>query len=58
MEESQDEPCVDEQAHREMVDAFRSEAVSEWFAQAERLHHTTIAWLANAPSQIFPAVQK
>ena len=58
MEATQDEVRLDEQAHREMVDAFRSKVVSDWHAQVERLHHTTIAWMANSPSQISAAVQQ
>ena len=49
---------MDEQTHQKMLDAFRAEVVSGWYAQAERLHQTTIAWTANAPRQIFPAVQE
>ena len=40
-----------------MVDAFRSEVVADWRNQVAELHQATIAWLANAPSRILPAVQ-
>ena len=56
--ELEEAPLADEQAHRDMVDAFRNEVVSGWYTQAAKLHQTTIAWIANAPKRIFPAVQE
>ena len=58
MDATKDEARLDERSRREMVDAFRSKVVSEWHAQVEIIHHTTIAWMANSPSQIFEAVQQ
>ena len=49
---------LEELAHREMVDDFRSKAVSEWLAQAHRLRYATVAWVANSPIQISSAVQQ
>ena len=56
--EQEETPRADEQTHQKIVDAFRAEVVSGWYAQAARLHQTTIAWIANAPRRIFPAVQE
>ena len=52
-EESQD----DEVEHREMVNAFASKVVADLRNQVADLHQTIIAWLANAPNRILPAVQ-
>ena len=52
-----DEPQVDDVEHREMVDAFGESMVAEWRGKVSDLHQATIAWIANAPSRISPAVQ-
>ena len=57
MDTDQEEPQDDDVERQEMVDALGGDLVAEWRTQVARLHHDTIAWLASAPNQIFPAVQ-
>ena len=47
-----------DEAHRDMINAYARKAVSGWYDQAAKLHQTTIAWIANAPMRLFPAVKE
>ena len=50
-------PRADE-AHCDMIDAYKRRVVSGWYEQAAVLHQTTIAWIANTPSTLYPAIKE
>ena len=53
-----EETPLSDKVHCDMVDAYRRRVVSGWYEQAAKLHQNTIAWIANAPRSLYPAVKE